>query len=135
MGGSRKKIIIAEDDTAEQEFIKAGFERSGVFDIVTIVPNGHKLVGTLESLSEKELPDVILSDINMPLMNGYEALVKVKKNPALSEIPFVIFSTSKEENTKNTSLQLGAKNFMIKPENLDDYENFAKELYALTGIK
>jgi len=135
MSDNRKKIIIAEDDPAEQEFIRQGFERSGFFDIISILPNGHKLVGALESLPKKDLPDVILSDINMPLMTGYEALVKVKKNPALSKIPFIIFSSSKEEFTRNTSLDLGAENFIVKPENINNYENFAKELYKLTVDK
>ncbi len=123
-----KKIIIAEDDRAEQEFIRQGFEKSGRFDIVSIEPNGHKLIGTLENLEKDALPDVILSDINMPLMTGLEALVRVKKNPELSKIPFILFSTSKEESTAKTCYSLGADNFLVKPANFNDYENFARQL-------
>jgi CheY-like chemotaxis protein len=123
-----KKIIIAEDDKTERTFISEGFKNSGVFEVISIQPDGYKLVTTLEKLDKKALPDVILSDINMPLMNGLEALVKIKNNPALADIPFIIFSTSKEASTESTCYNLGADKFMVKPANFNDYKNFALQL-------
>jgi CheY-like chemotaxis protein len=125
-----KRIIIAEDDPLEQKFIRSGFEKSGKFSIVGIEPNGHKLVRTLEGMSDDTLPDIILSDINMPLMTGLEALVEVKRNEKLNGIPFFLFSSSKEESTMNTCYELGADKFLVKPESLNDYERFARELEA-----
>jgi CheY-like chemotaxis protein len=130
-----KKIIIAEDDEFEQNFIRKGFESSGKFEILSISPNGHQLVGELEKLKTSDLPDVILSDINMPLMTGLEALVKVKKNPLLSKIPFILFSTSKEETTATTCYSLGADKFMVKPASLNDYESFATRVHDLIAGK
>jgi CheY-like chemotaxis protein len=126
-----KRIVIAEDDQAEQGFIREGFERFGKFEILSIEPNGHRLVGLLEKLDQTKLPDVILSDINMPLMTGLEALVKVKKNPVLADIPFVIFSTSKEQSTEKACYDLGADNFLVKPASFNDYENFARQLHEI----
>ena len=126
-----KRIIIAEDDKVEQGFIREGFEKSGCFKILSIEPNGHKLVGTLEKLDPSSLPDVILSDINMPLMTGLEALVRIKKNPTLSNIPFIIFSTSKEDSTEQTCYNLGADNFLVKPNNFNEYETFALKLHEI----
>jgi CheY-like chemotaxis protein len=123
-----RKIIIAEDDQTEQTFIREGFKKSGLFDVMSIQPDGHKLVKTLEKLDKSSLPDVILSDINMPLMNGLEALVKIKKNPALAAIPFIIFSTSKESTTETKCYNLGADKFMVKPANFNDYQKFAMQL-------
>ena len=124
----QKKIIIAEDDQTEQTFIREGFKKSGLFDVMSIQPDGHKLVKMLEKLDESSLPDVILSDINMPLMNGLEALVKIKKNPKLADIPFIIFSTSKESATETRCYTLGADKFMVKPANFNDYKNFAMQV-------
>jgi CheY-like chemotaxis protein len=124
----KKKIIIAEDDQMEQGFIREGFEQSGHFEVISIEPNGHKLVGKLETLAKQSLPDVILSDINMPLMTGLEALVKVKNNPTLADIPFVIFSTSKEESTEKACYNLGADKFLLKPSTFNDYKKFALNL-------
>ncbi len=124
-----KKILIAEDDELEQTFIRDGFLKSGKFEISGILPNGYRLLGELEKMNAEALPDVILSDINMPLMTGLEALVKVKKNPALAGIPFVIFSTSAEQTTKDTCMNLGADQFMAKPASFSEYETFARKLH------
>jgi CheY-like chemotaxis protein len=133
----RIKILIAEDDQDEQLFIREGFEESGAFDIVNILSNGYQLLKELEKLAEEALPDIILSDINMPLMTGTEALAIIKNNPALASVPFVVFSSSKESQTREYCFSLGADEFLLKPPTFD-YNEFIdklKELYANLHIK
>ena len=126
----RIKIIIAEDDPDEQIFLREGFEKSGLFEIIQIFSNGYQLITELERLSADTLPDIILSDINMPLMTGTEALTKVKSNPMLAIIPFIIFTSSKEHNTREICYSLGADNFLIKPPTFD-YDLFIIKLQKI----
>jgi CheY-like chemotaxis protein len=124
---SRIRILIAEDDLDEQDFVKEGLENSTFFEILTIVPNGKLLLQTLERLDKKSLPDMILSDVNMPLVNGLEALTKIKSNPSFATIPVVIFTTSSVDCTKEQSYILGADYFLVKPSSMN-YDAFALKL-------
>lgn len=124
------RILIAEDDTDEQFFIRDGFEKSGCFEIIKIVANGDLLIDAVEN--SEQLPDLILSDINMPLVNGLEALHHIKSKSHLSHIPFVIFSTCNLEKTKEMSFSAGADHFMLKPQFMN-YSEFSFELKAVYG--
>jgi len=75
------------------------------------------------SIEKNEYPCIIISDINMPKLNGIEFLKEIKKNDELKRIPFVILTTSKEEADKCESFNLGVSGYMIKPV---DYINFVE---------
>ena len=122
------RILIAEDDQDEQFFLREGLEKSGCFEIIEIVANGDLLIDAVENL--QQLPDLILSDINMPLVNGLEALHRIKSKPHLSAIPFIIFSTCDLDETKDQSFSLGADHFMLKPQFMN-YKEFSAELQSM----
>ena len=70
---------------------------------------------TAISLAEKYVPDLILSDLMMPVMDGQELLQKVRQNPRTSHIPFVILTANHSEEEKLRSLKTGADDFLTKP--------------------
>lgn len=73
-------------------------------------------------------PDYIFLDINMPLMNGRETLIEIKKNTKLRDIPVVMYSTTSDTKEIQGYYQLGAHDFLIKP------NNFNKLVEALSSI-
>jgi len=121
-------IIIVENDEDEQLFMKEGFEASGLFTIVDQLRNGDLLMDWLAG-HEDTLPDVILSDLNMPGKNGYDVLEEVKGNPLWAHIPVIITSTSSTTTTVNKCLALGASDYLVKPETFIAYKDFAESLY------
>lgn len=74
------KIVIVENDEDEQFFMKEGFDSANLFQIKEQLKNGDELFEWLEE-HENDLPDVILTDLNMPGKNGYDIIETVKSNP------------------------------------------------------
>lgn len=123
------RIVIVENDEDEQFFMKEGFEQAGnLFQIVAQLRNGDHLVSWLEA-NAGNLPDVILSDLNMPGQNGYDIIEFVLANPAWSHIPVIITSTSSTPSIMEKCLVKGAADYVVKPETFIAYVPYVKELH------
>jgi len=108
MSCNREVIIIVDDDTTN--LVVGRSTLSEKYDVFT-APSGDKLFRFLEKVS----PDLILLDIEMPEMNGYEVISELKKSPKTSEIP-VIFLTGKiDPESEVRGLDLGAVDYITKP--------------------
>lgn len=81
--------------------------------------NGEKALEILKN-SQKDKPDVIFLDINMPGMGGWQCLDAIKRDDKLKGIPVIMYSTSSHENDISKALEKGAECFCIKPEDFDD---------------
>jgi CheY-like chemotaxis protein len=124
------KIIIVENDEDEQLFMKEGFDAADLFDVIAQLKNGDELFEWLK-INRANLPDVILSDLNMPGMNGYDIIIDIKSNPVYEHIPVIITSTSSTNTTINKCMSLGASSYIVKPDTFILYEPFVKQLYQL----
>lgn len=122
-------IVIVENDEDEQLFMKEGFDATGLFNIVAQVRNGDTL---LEWLNEhpQTLPDVVLSDLNMPGKNGYDVITDLKNDPVYSHIPVIITSTSSTRTIIEKCYALGAADYVVKPETFVEYVPYVKNLYG-----
>ena len=109
-----KPILLAEDDMVDAMTVKRCFEEIHITNPLIIVENGEE---ALEYLRDKNntKPAIILLDLNMPKMNGIEFLKIAKKDDELKRIPVVVFTTSKEEQDRIESFNLGVSGYMIKP--------------------
>ncbi|MFL5788372.1 MAG: response regulator [Flavisolibacter sp.] len=122
------RIILVENDEDEQVFMMEGFERSGMFDILKMANSGNELFEWMAD-NPSNLPEIILSDLNMSGKNGYDIISEVKSNPAYSHIPVIITSTSSTNSIINKCISLGASEYLVKPETFINYHSFAKKLY------
>lgn len=107
-------ILLVDDDTDDQLYFKDALREVGTKVLCKIVNNGS------EALNEMKVPpppDLIFMDLNMPVMNGYECLVELKKESRFSNIPVVIFTTSKSAQDIQKSKELGASLYFTKPSN------------------
>ncbi|MGZ3846713.1 MAG: response regulator [Flavisolibacter sp.] len=123
------KIIIVENDEDEQLFMREGFEAADLFEIIAVVSNGDTLFEWL-SQNPNALPDIVLSDLNMPGKNGYDVINEVKSNPLYSHIPVVITSTSSTRTIIEKCLAAGASDYVVKPETFVEYVPYVKNLYG-----
>lgn len=122
------RIWIVEDDADEQLFLQEGFNKTGLFDIERFFFNGQELLEELKATPTEALPEMILSDLNMPLLNGVETLQKVKSDQPFSKIPFVIFSVCDELSALELCYSQKVDAFIPKPLKMTRYDTFALEL-------
>ena len=127
-------IVVVENDEDEQFFIKQQFEASGLFILQAMVKNGDDLFEWMEA-RPGDLPDLILSDLNMPGMNGRQILREIRQSSLFSKIPVVITSTSTVKNVIEDCIEEGAAAYLVKPETFIDYGAFAEQLYQIAAVK
>ena len=103
------KILVAEDERDIRELVAFTLRYAG-FEVI-LVSNGEEAI---EQASELQ-PDLILLDVRMPRMTGYEACRELKENPATSEIPIVFLSAKGQEVEIEEGLASGALEYIVKP--------------------
>ena len=116
-----KKVLIAEDSSVIQNLAKKILEFQN-FQIHA-VKNGQQV---LDELAKAEF-DIILLDINMPNINGYQVVKQVKNNPLTKNIPIIILSGLTEESDKEFGLRIGADHYLTKPIMPDEIERTIKQ--------
>lgn len=104
-----KRILVIEDNAI---FSLTLFRMLSLqnFDVVTAEDG---LVGL--ELAEELKPDLILSDINMPNLNGYGLLKRLRENLRTNNIPFIFITSESDTHSRSRALQLGANDYLTKP--------------------
>jgi two-component system response regulator len=114
----RINILMAEDDQEDQFLVKRAFEKAHAANRLTFVNNGEELMRYLrgeDPFTNAVRPDIVLLDLNMPRMDGREALAEMKGDAELRQIPVVILTTSDAEDDIARSYNLGASSYIQKP--------------------
>jgi CheY-like chemotaxis protein len=118
-------VLMVDDDDDDCMLARHAFEACGAPGAFECVGDGMAL---LDYLSRSPLPALILLDINMPIMDGFEVLEEIKLIPAFQDIPIVVVTTSREEDDIDKSRRLGADAFFTKPSRYSDWVNMMKGL-------
>ena len=109
-----KKILLAEDDPQIARLVSFKLQKAGYE--VTCVEDGEE---TLNSARDGDF-DLILLDIMMPVLNGFQVLERLKEDPALKDIPVVMLTAKGQEQDMLTSREIGADDYIVKPFNLNE---------------
>jgi len=117
---NKKIIMLVEDDKIDIRSVQRSFKELRVTNPLIVTHNGEEALEYLENNTEK-LPGLILLDLRMPRMDGIEFLKVIKKKDELKIIPVVILTTSKEDEDKIDSFNLGISGYMMKPVNYKDF--------------
>ena len=102
------KVLIVEDDTFLAGIYANKFEKEGF--AVSLAADGE--LGL--KLVKKEMPDIVLLDILLPKLDGFEVLEKLKADPALRAIPIVLLTNLGQKEDVDKGLKLGAADYLIK---------------------
>ena len=114
-------ILIADDDEEDRMLIRQAMLKNQVANPMHFVENGEEVLDYLHNRNQfsnnKDCPKpgLILLDLNMPKMDGREAIIEIKKEPALRSIPIVVLTTSGAEEDILRSYNLGVSSFITKP--------------------
>ena len=117
-----KNILLIEDNLEIRENITEILELDGY--LVIVATDG----GMGHALATEKIPDLILCDIMMPVLNGYEVLKELKQNPLTSKIPFIFISASTEKKDIQVGLDMGASAYIRKPFEMEEL------LHAVAGL-
>jgi CheY-like chemotaxis protein len=117
------RVLLAEDDSDDRELFREFLsDRKDIF-LLHVVENGLELVDyLLNASSEEELPNLIVLDQNMPLMNGKQTLQFLKSHERFASIPTVIYSTYTDSSLIMDCKKLGAKMVAAKPIDQEGYQ-------------
>lgn len=124
-------IWVVDDDADDLYLIEQGF-RECSFNVRTFTPpNLAELLPALEKTYSRDLPQVILLDINMPKISGKELLGSIRADSRFKHIPVVMFTTSTSRKDRVECMQLGANCFLTKP---NSYHNMVKVCSSLATV-
>jgi two-component system chemotaxis response regulator CheY len=121
-GSFVKTILIVEDSTTTRSLIRAVIEELGDYENVE-ASSGFE---ALKLLPLQEF-DLIITDINMPDINGLELISFVRNNPRYKNLPIIIVSTERSEEDKKRGMALGANAYITKPFKSDDLQKVIKK--------
>ena len=123
MSASERPIVIllADDDADDREMTRRALEKNRLANDFYTVADGEELLDFLHhrgnyappALSPR--PGLILLDLNMPRMDGREALAEIKRDPELRQIPIVVLTTSQSDEDVFRTYKLGTNSFITKP--------------------
>jgi CheY-like chemotaxis protein len=126
---NRKAILVA-DDSAEDAFIlKRAFERAGLPVPIMFVKDGQELIDYLSGNDgyadrmNHPMPRLLLLDLKMPKMDGFDVLRWLQQQPALRRLVVTVLSSSDESKDVNLAYDLGANSYVVKPSSMDGYSN------------
>src|SRR5215218_1688315 len=102
---NKHTIVYAEDDWDDVQFVRDCFKKYSDKIELVHAPNGSEALTALTDLQQKDImPCLIILDINMPLMDGRQTLVKIKENHVFKKVPVVMFTTSNSHMDKEFAL-------------------------------
>lgn len=126
-------IMVVDDSITILRLTETGLSKAG-FDVVT-AQNGAEALAKLETIK----PDIIVSDLDMPVMNGIEFCNRLSTDSRYSGIPFMIMSANSERSTMRSMISLGASAYMVKPFNMEQFvitvEKLLSEQFQMLNLE
>jgi len=119
-------VLIIDDDEDDRFFMEQAFKANSPYTQLYLAANGQRALDLLGSA--QPLPDIVLLDLNMPGLSGFEVLKRLKQSPRYQSIPVVILTTSDALADQEQSRQLGATEFITKPTTYDGLSDIAERI-------
>ncbi len=119
-------ILLAEDDENDIFLMGRAFDRAGIPNPLVVVRNGQEAIDYLEGTGRFAprdrfpLPGIVLLDLKMPAMDGFDVLKWLRAKPQFDTLPVVVLTSSKLQADVDKSRQLGVYDYRVKPQAFDD---------------
>jgi CheY-like chemotaxis protein len=129
---AQKTILVAEDDSNDVYLLKLAFLKAGLDVHFEFVGDGEQLIHYLEAsnrTSKNPIPELLLLDIKMPKVNGFEALEWIRHQPGLKRMLIIMLTSSDEPRDINRAYDLGVNSYLVKPCGIEHLVGIAKYLY------
>jgi len=120
------RVLLIEDNVGDIELVKTGFEDARIANEIQTISDGEV---ALEFFKKgQNLPDIVLLDINLPKVDGFEILKEIRESAESSHIPVIMLTSSEADKDIAQSYQYRANSYVSKPV---DFESFLEAIHAM----
>jgi len=129
---AQKTILVAEDDLNDTYLLKRAFLKAGIDVQMDFVEDGAQAIRYLADRnrrSHETIPELLLLDLNMPRVNGFEVLKWVRHQPGLKRMLVIVLTSSEEPGDINRAYDLGANSYLVKPCRIEHLAGIAEHLH------
>ena len=127
-------VLVAEDDENDIFLLRHAFQQARLSYPIIDVPNGEEAIDYLSGCvpyagrEHHPLPALLLLDLKMPLLNGFDVLSWLQGRPEFRDMPAVVLSSSAFDSDIKRARELGARDYLVKPQSSDDLVKLVQEL-------
>ncbi len=122
---STKNLLVVDDSATTRMLITLTLKKGDAFNIIE-ASDGTEAVTRLDS----EPIDIVLTDINMPKMDGLELISHIRSRQTKQDLPIIVITTQGEESKRDKGLELGANAYILKPISGAKLQTLVKDLLA-----
>lgn len=115
------EILLAEDNPADVYLIREALKEHGVVYSMRVAQDGKHVLTLLTSETSGWRPDLIILDLNLPRHDGIEILQRLRSTERVAQVPVVVLTSSDSPRDRQTALEWGAKRYLLKPSNLEEF--------------
>jgi CheY-like chemotaxis protein len=129
-------ILLVEDNRMDIELTLDAFKEARIANTIHVAQNGQEGLdylfgnGKYADRQQYPLPHLILLDLKMPRVDGFEVLRQVKAAPLIKRIPVVILTSSKEEGDRALSYDIGANSYLVKPVSFEGFAEIIRHIHG-----
>ncbi len=134
MPGHELPILLAEDDKNDIFLMRRAFDSAGFHNPLFVVHNGQEVIDYLQGTAEFQnrrkfpLPGLLLLDLKMPLMDGFDVLDWLRQRPQFERLPVIVLTSSKIDSDIGKSRALGAHGYRVKPNGFEELVRLLDEV-------
>src|SRR5258708_28068533 len=127
-------ILLVEDNRMDVELTLDAFREARLMNTVRVASNGQAALdylfgqGVYADREAYPIPNLILLDLKLPGLDGFEVLKQIKSTPVLKRLPVVILTSSKEEGDRALSYDSGANSYLVKPVSFDGFLGVVRQI-------
>ena len=127
-------ILLVEDNRMDVELTLDAFKEARLLNTIYVSPNGQDALNYLFGRGKYAdritypMPNLVLLDLKLPGIDGFEVLRQVKSAPILKRLPVVILTSSKEEGDRALTYDIGANSYIVKPVSFDGFLDVIKQI-------
>jgi len=125
-------VLVAEDDPNDVFLLRRAFQKAGVYNAVVVAHNGQEAIDYLNGdgpycdRSDHPFPALMLLDLKMPLVDGFDVLAWLSQHPLKHRLPVVVLSSSNQEKDIERAQQMGAHDYCVKPQQFEELVEIVK---------
>jgi len=127
----KQTILLVEDNADDVELTLRVLKHHHIANEVVVARDGEEALAFLfgeDTVFARQLPSVVVLDLNMPKVNGLEVLRRIRAEPRTRQLPVVIMTTSSEERDIVASYALGANSYVRKPVEFEEFADAVRNL-------
>jgi CheY-like chemotaxis protein len=128
--GRPARLLLVEDSVADAKLVGMALEESASTSELVVAEDGAEALALLAAVGagERPRPDLVVLDVNLPRVSGFDLLRRIKGDPDLRTVPVVVFSTSRSHVDVAAAYACGASSYVVKPLDVHEFLDVVREI-------